>query len=129
MSKFLILFNHALKDEQELDAVDLLGVDEFCFPPVEISILWQAVPPERAELRPLLEPVFNWVDTEGDSGDYLLVQGDFGATWLVVEHARARGLKPVYATTRRITSEREKEDGSLEIVHWFQHVRFREYGR
>ncbi len=129
MSKFLILFNHVLTDEQELDAVDLLGVDEFCPPPVEVSSLWKAISPEEAELRPLLEPVFTWIEVEGEPGDYLLVQGDFGATCMVVEYAIRHGLTPVYATTRRITREQENDDGSVEILHRFHHVRFREYGK
>ncbi len=128
MPKFLILFNHRLTDEQELDAVDLLGVDEFCAPPVEVSSLWKAIPPDATELRHVLGPVFTWLDIEGKPGDYLLVQGDFGATCMVVDYATRTGLKPVYATTRRITSQRENDDGSVEIIHRFHHVRFREYG-
>ncbi len=129
MSKFLILFNHRLTDEQELDAIDLLGVKEFSFPPVEIGTLWKSLPPDAEKIGQVLRPVFQWIDMEGGTGDYLLVQGDFGATYLVVEYARARDLKPVYATTRRISREIEHEDGSIEIVHRFRHVRFREYGK
>ena len=129
MPDFLVLFNHTLTDDQGLDARDLLGVDEFVFPPLSISALWHAIPPGINELHPVLTPVFRWLDDTGKAGDYLLVQGDFGATCMVVEYARGAGLVPVYAATERRACEQRREDGTVETVHEFRHVRFREYGK
>ena len=129
MSKFLILFNHTLTDDQRLDAVDLLGVDAFVLPPAEVSSLWRAVPPEISNLHPVLSPVLAWINVEGAEDDYLLVQGDFGATFLVVKYAMMRGLIPVYSTTERRAIEKSDADGTVYTVHEFRHVRFREYGK
>jgi len=129
MSNFLVLFNHKLTDDQGLDAVDLLGVDQLIFPPLSVSALWQAVPPDVSDLRPVLTPVFSWLDEAGKAGDYLLVQGDFGATTMVVDYARSAGMIPVYSTTERRASELRHDDGGVEVIHEFRHVRFREYGR
>ncbi len=129
MARFLILFNHVLTGDQELDAVDLLGIDSFCYPPTEISVLWKSVPPEAPELRPILSPVFQWIDETASAGDYLLVQGDFGATWMIVDHAMKKGLVPVYSTTERVAQEVKLPDETVKTLHWFRHVIFREYGR
>ena len=128
MAKILILFNHRLTEDQGLDATDLLGVREFVFPPVKVSLLWQSIPPEVLDLKPVLSPVFEWIDSKGAENDYLLVQGEFGATFLVVEYAMKRGLIPVYSTTERRAVEKREMDGTVRTVHEFQHVRFREYG-
>ena len=129
MSKLLILFNHRLTDNQCLDATDLLGVRKFVYPSEEINALWRAVPPGVADLRPVLAPVFTWMGRQGTAGDFILVQGDFGATYLVVDHALKNGMIPVYSTTERRAGEQVLEDGTVSTVHEFRHVRFREYGR
>ena len=129
MSKFLILFNHTLTDDQRLDAVDLLGVNAFVLPPARVSSIWRAVPPEIVNLHSVLSPVLAWINVEGAEDDYLLVQGDFGATFLVVKYAMMRGLIPVYSTTERRAIEKSDADGTVHTVHEFRHVRFREYGK
>ena len=129
MKKMLLLFNHVLSDEQRADACRSLGVEEFVCLPAELQALWSRIPPEVETLRAYLQPVCRWVDGRGEPGDCLLVQGDFGATFLLVEHARRLQVVPVYATTYREVSEEVQEDGSLKVVHIFKHCRFREYGR
>ena len=62
------------------------------------------------------------------AGDYVLIQGDFGACYLMVNHVLDRECIPVYATTERQAKETRLEDGRVELTHTFQHVRFRQYG-
>jgi len=61
-------------------------------------------------------------------GDLVLIQGDFGATCLMVEYARSLGLTPIYATTARISEDKILPDGSVQTVRRFVHRRFRKYG-
>ncbi|WP_322619321.1 CRISPR-associated protein Csx20 [Campylobacter californiensis] len=63
---------------------------------------------------------------QAKSGDILLVQGDYGATYNMIRYAKILGLTPVYATTIRIASE-QMEDGKVVIKREFRHERFREY--
>ena len=60
--------------------------------------------------------------------DFVLIQGDFGACYLMVNFALESGLVPVYSTTRREAVEEYGENGSIRITHHFRHVMFREYG-
>ncbi|NLI83774.1 MAG: hypothetical protein GX443_19140 [Deltaproteobacteria bacterium] len=128
MSKLLLLFNHTLTGQQSADAVENLGVSGFVNPPESVKALWADIPASPAEIRPFLQPVFDWLDGASEPGDYVLVQGDFGAVFLVVHHALETHRIPVYSTTRREAAEEPGHDGSVQLTHRFRHVRFREYG-
>jgi hypothetical protein len=124
-----LLFNHALTPEQQTDARASLDVGEVVEPPEAISGLWSNLPPESERLFDVLGPVRQWLAENARPGDYVLIQGDFGACWLMVKYAREHGLCPVYSTSRREAREERLEDGSVRLVHHFRHVRFRVYGK
>ena len=125
----LVLFNHSLTELQKHEAENVLGVEKFVYPPAAVSALWRNIPADREGVYPILEPAFHWIDREGSQGDLLLVQGDFGATCAMVNYALHAGLVPVYSTTVRRACERKRKDGTVEVMHEFRHVRFREYGK
>lgn len=124
----LLLFNHTATDLQIEDAARSLGVARFESPPEEIRRLWQDVPPELDAIREYLAPVAAWVISKARAGDYILIQGEFGATWLMVQLAFERGLIPIYSTSERNANEEILEDGTVRLSHQFRHVRFRKYG-
>lgn len=128
MSRLVLLFNHSLTALQAADAKETLGVSGFVEPPESIKAIWADIPASPAEIRPFLQPVFDWLDGASEPGDHVLVQGDFGAVFLVVRHALETGRVPVYSTTRREAAEEANPDGSVQLTHRFRHVRFREYG-
>ncbi|MDQ7785804.1 MAG: CRISPR-associated protein Csx20, partial [Desulfomonilaceae bacterium] len=123
-----LVFNHTITERQRADARSSLGVDRIVTLPPELQELWSNIPPEAPEIRPVLEPLRRWLHREAQFGDFVLIQGDFGACYLMVMAAREMGLVPVYSTTRRQASEEVQSDGSVKLVHRFEHVLFREYG-
>lgn len=129
MPDLLLLFNHTITDAQHKDAVQQLGIKRIIEPPPAIRAAWSALPPEEAALVPVLQPVVTWLDATASAGDYVLVQGDFGACWLLVNHCLQQGYIPVYSTTRRHAVEEHLDDGTVRLVHRFSHVRFRKYGQ
>ncbi|WP_457573892.1 CRISPR-associated protein Csx20 [Desulfolithobacter sp.] len=129
MADLYLLFNHAMTPEQEREAREVLEVDSIHEPPPDIRFLWQAIPSDAATLEEVLSPVFAWLENTLHPGDYLLVQGEHGATCLVVHHAHEKGIIPIYATTRRQAEEQRLDDGSVRLVHTVRHVRFRTYGK
>ncbi|RJX26930.1 MAG: hypothetical protein C4531_14965 [Desulfurivibrio sp.] len=126
-SSLLLLFNHRLTAVQEADARASLGVDRIIAPPGPIQDLWSQVPPEIEDLARYLSPVLAWLASMGRPGDFVLVQGDFGATCLAVREAHRLGLVPVYSTTSRQAEEEHLPDGRVEVSHVFAHVRYRRY--
>ena len=127
--KFLILMNHEMTQEQRPDAIKMLGVAEFVEPPEEISNIWSAIPADVETIEAILSPVKVWLDSHANAGDVVLVQGDFGAVYHMVNHAFSKKLVPVYATTQRKVEEKVNDNGCVEITRVFRHQRFRLYQR
>jgi hypothetical protein len=124
----LILLNHTLTKTQEQDARVSLQINQIIKPPEELREMWRQVPPEMPSIDGYLEPIKTWLSEYGEKGDFVLVQGDFGATYIMVNHVFNIGLVPVYTTTFREAKERNREGGMVEMTHKFLHQRFRRYG-
>ena len=124
----IFLFNHAPTQRQLDDARRSLGTTRFIEPPEKIHACWQQVPPDPEAIAPYLAPVRRWLMESGTPGDFVLIQGDFGATYLMVRYALEMGLVPVYSTTERQAVEEKRQDGSVKLTHTFKHRRFRRYG-
>jgi len=120
-----LLFSHTLSDEQAVDARDGLGVDEIVYLPQELQALWSGFDPslERVDT----EEFERFLSKEANIGDIVLIQGDFGASFKMVQFALENKLIPVYATTKREVTELV-EDGEKIKKSIFKHVRFRKYG-
>ena len=118
-----ILMSHAMTPAQKTDAQKTFGIENFEVVP---SKWWGQIPAEADSVKPYTEPIKQWLDARAAEGDVLLVQGDFGATADMIAYARSRGVKPVYATTRRVAEETVQGD-SVITTRRFEHVRFREY--
>ncbi len=126
--QLVALFNHTLTQKQINDAINSLGVASILDLPQELLERWRNIPAKEPAIEPYLEPIRQWLAATLEAGDYLLVQGDFGATYLMVRYAIDKGLIPVYSTTVRDASEELLPDGTVQLAHHFRHVRFRKYG-
>jgi len=127
--RLILLFNHSLTQSHEADACGSLGIEKNIAPPDELQRGWSNVPPEIEGVKDWLASLFSWLAINSRPGDYILIQGEFGAVYLAVGEALRLGLRPIYSTTRREAHEECLEDGSVRLVHRFRHVRFREYGK
>ncbi len=127
MKRMFLCFNHELTREQIQDAKRNLNIDEFIHLPSRLKKLWQNIPPDLLDISSYLKPIIDWLKTKTREGDLILVQGDFGATYLIVQFAFKEGLIPVYATTKREVIEKKMPDGKVEMIHQFRHVIFRRY--
>ena len=125
-SLFLI-FNHNITSVQETDARRSLGVQRIIDMPSDIKELWQQIPPDLHEISSWLNPVKDWLAQNSIINDYVLIQGDFGACYIMVNFAFEIGLIPVYSTTERKAVEEHSNDGTIKLVHHFRHQKFRKY--
>lgn len=123
MKTLFILINHALTLEQEEGARKNLNIDKF----VNIAdAKWSDIDPSEKGVIKVVETYKDKLRSQAKSGDVLLVQGDFGATYNMIRFAKNMGLIAVYATTKRIVSE-QVENGKVVTKREFKHERFREY--
>ncbi|MBW1800291.1 MAG: hypothetical protein JRJ85_06125 [Deltaproteobacteria bacterium] len=123
-----LLFNHRITTAQEADARKSLGVERIVDLPRDLKTLWCQIPAELEEIAEYLEPVTDWLGTYSRNGDYALIQGDFGACYIMVNFAFKKGLVPVYSTTRREVFEEQDGGGAVKMTHRFEHQIFRKYG-
>ncbi len=127
MKKLILIFSHILTERQTNDAKESLNIEDFVYLPPDLQDLWSSIPPDVKDISDIMDKIKEWISGTADKKDYILVQGDFGATYDVVGYCKATGLKAVYSTTRRNAKEILREDGTIETIHVFEHVMFREY--
>lgn len=123
--KMILLFSHTLSDEQIADGKQEFGVEEFVSLPNELQKLWSNIDADLEKLD--LEPFKRFLKSEARNGDIVLIQGDFGASFAMVQFALELGLLPVYATTKREVVE-VVESGQTVKKSIFKYRRFRRYG-
>jgi len=127
MTSLFLIFNHKLTPEQENDAKVSLQINRIAEMPSHLKELWQQIPSDLSEINDYLTPFRDWLHAESVENDYALIQGDFGACFLMVNFAFEIGLIPIYATTRREVVEERLTDGNIKLTHQFRHQRFRKY--
>jgi len=128
MSNLFLIFNHEITPVQESDARSSLGVQRIVDLPQDLKELWRQVPPDLTEIGGYLAPLKTWLKSQGVKNDFVLIQGDFGACYIMVNFAFDIGLIPVYSTTERDATEEYGKDGSVRLTHQFKHKAFRKYG-
>lgn len=127
-TKLIAVLNHEMTDDQTRDAYKSLRVNEIENIPVELKGLWANIPPDKPCIAHHLAKIREWLLSTASTGDYVLVQGDFGACFIIANFAISEGLIPVYSTTSRVVEEAVLPDGSIALRHVFRHVVFRKYG-
>ncbi|MFH1122583.1 MAG: CRISPR-associated protein Csx20, partial [Pseudomonadota bacterium] len=105
-----------------------LGVTQVVNLPAELRALWSNIPPSLTSLSEYLASIRAWLVEHAAPGDYVLIQGDFGATYLIADFALRNGLVAVYSTTTREATETIQPDGTVELMHHFKHQIYRNYG-
>lgn len=128
MKKFIVLMSHDMSDIQKNDAYENLKVAEIIEAPAEIKAIWGNVDPISDLDISKLDKVISWIKNISEKGDYILVQGEFGATFYIVDYCFKSDLIPVYATSiRRVEETREGERVLTNRV--FVHEGYRQYIR
>ena len=127
MCKMLLLLSHKLTEDQKEDANTALGVREFLALPDNLQNLWMQIPPTKPLLSEYLEPIRSWINENAGHSDYVLIQGEYGAVYLMVNYAFSVGLIPVYATTKRMVVEKQMPDNVVKSERVFKHKMFRRY--
>ena len=122
-----LIFNHEITSRQKHDASESLGVDKIIKLPPELDPLWRQIPPDLESIKNHLEPVKDWLASHAKRNDYLLVQGDFGACYIMINFAFKIDLIPIYSTTKREAVEEQDDDGTVKLTHHFRHRIFRRY--
>jgi len=125
--KMFLVFSHRLTPEQETEARTVWKVTSFLPLPEQLQQIWSQIPADKKKISDVLCPIRQWLKNESVRHDLALIQGDFGATWLMVDFALKADLVPVYSVTQRLATEERQPDGSIKNIHIFNHKMFRPY--
>ena len=124
--KMFLFFSHKLTKEQIKDAKENLGVNEFIYLPEDLQDKFSNVPPEIEDIKEYSKDFKEFLKNNAKKQDFVLIQGDFGVVFNLVEFCKENNLKAVYSTTKRIAKE-QVIDGKVVKVSEFKHIRFRSY--
>ena len=126
MKKMFLLFSHNLTQIQIDDAKNNLDIEKFVSLSQDLQELWSNIPSDLIVIKEYLLPFKNFLTENSNFGDVVLIQGDFGAVYQMVNFANDLGLKAVYATTTRVIEEIVIDEKTVK-KSIFEHRRFREY--
>ncbi len=128
MASLFLIFNHTFTDNQRSDALASLDVRRIVDMPSDYKKIWRNISPDLPAIEAYLEPVKLWLKLNAKPDDFALIQGDFGACYIMVNFAFDQGFIPVYSTTERVAVEEHGGDGTIQLIHQFKHQIFRRYG-
>lgn len=126
IKKMHLFFSHKLTSNQETDARNNLGITSFVELPKDLKKKWLNIPPEPSSIKEFLVAFFDYIDEKVSPHDYVLIQGEYGAVFSLVNYCLDKSLKPVYSTTERKVIV-EKKEGTITKTSQFEHVKFRKY--
>ncbi|TAE72069.1 MAG: hypothetical protein EAZ85_10180 [Bacteroidetes bacterium] len=127
MKNLILLFSHSLTDDQKEDAKQDWGVENFVALPSDLQQIFSNVPADLETINEYLQPIEKWLLENSQKDDFVLIQGDFGAVYYLVNIAKNNHLTPIYATTERKSVENMQSDGSIKTERIFKHKRFRKF--
>ncbi len=125
----LVLFiSHDLTEQQIEDAKNNYNIENFIQLPEELQSLWSQVDPTLSSDDLPIEPLTEWVEENYPSSKaILLVQGELGMVYKLVEWAKLKDYTAIYSTTQRVTDESVDDDGKVIKRSEFKHIRYREF--
>lgn len=122
MKKFFVFTSHRLNEEQINDAKSKFDTQEFVYLPSVLQEKWSNVPAYLTSLDNFVKPFYKFLQENAKQGDVIMIQGDFGLSYNLIDYAKSLGLMTIYATTKRDSVEKDGVKISV-----FKHVRFRVY--
>lgn len=126
MKKMLVIFNHEiLSNEQANYAKSKMNVDEINYLTNNLKSIWKQIDPHTEKID--LTEIENFILNHTHSKDFVLIQGEFGASYKIINFCFQHNRIPVYATTERKSEESINKEGNIEKRSIFKFVRFRMY--
>lgn len=128
MKNLIVLMSHNMTENQKEDAYKTLKVKDILESNQDIKNIWSNIEPKSSLDLSRLDLVIDWIKKNSRKGDYILVQGEFGATFYIVDYCFKSNLIPIYATSKRQVIE-ESQGDKIITNRTFKHEGFRKYIR
>lgn len=126
MKKLIVLMSHDMTNLQRKDAYNTFDIETIVEAETNIKEIWGNINPISSLDLTRLDIIINWITEISQKGDYILVQGEFGATFYMVDFCFKNDLIPVYAISKRHVVE-DRDGEIITTNRIFSHEIFREY--
>ena len=125
MKTAFCLINHQLTENQITELRENYSVSNIKYPEPALSQAWAQIPAtQQLDMKPI-NSVIEWL-ADAKAGDLVIIQGEYGSTFLLVDYTMKNKLVPLHAVSKRISKEiRVGEQVQKQNV--FEHVCFRAY--
>ena len=125
MPKAFCLLNHMLTQNQIAELKERFDITEIVYPSEELSKKWAQIPPSRELDFSIVKSVVEYLNS-ASTGDILIIQGETGASFMLVDYALKKHLVTIYAVTARVSKEVAAGEQVVK-QNVFEHVCFRQY--
>lgn len=125
MSKAFCLLNHELTQNQINELKNKYSIKEIIYPEKNLTTKWSQIPAIEELSMDIISSVVQWLSSAQEN-DVLIIQGEFGSTFMIVDYALKNKLIPVHAVTNRVAKE-SREGETVHREYIFEHVCFRKY--
>lgn len=117
----VLLFSHTLTDPQLKELTTDFMCENIIYMPQDIKSIWQNITDSTSS------DIFEQFLLENlKENDYVLIQGDWGMTYKMINFAKAHKFIPIFSRTTR--NVKEYTDGAKVLkTSIFEHIGFRKY--
>ena len=126
--KLISILSHELLNSQVDELKNSWNVEQIIILPEKLKSAWSNINPndDLEDDFNLLYKLKTFILENTKQEDYVIVQGEWGMTFTVVNMCFELNRVPIYATTERKTKEVVR-DGQVHSEKVFEHIRFRKY--
>lgn len=121
--RLILLFSHQLTPQQLKDAKETLQCNKIIYLTDELLYKWQNITPETD-----IQIFRDFLVENAKVGDYVLIQGEWGTTYNMVNFAKEKNMIPIYSSTaRKVIEEKSGSDNKVIKTSIFEHRGFYRY--
>lgn len=129
MPQGFCLLNHSLTSKQTAELQEIFDIQSIEYPPEDIRRLWSNLPVQPEISAEPLEKIIRWLHEKNiSSQDVIVIQGEAGYSFALVDYALNNGFIPIHSVTQRIAAETVKDE-IVQTHYIFEHISFRRYRR
>ena len=127
--KCFCLLNHTLTEKQIAELKNDWHCDEIVYPSDDLAYDWGHIPATKElEFSKVFNLIHEWFyNNKLKAGDIVIIQGEMGITYALIEHVKNLRAIPIYAVSERRSKDEKMVDGSTKKTSYFEHVCFRKY--
>jgi hypothetical protein len=119
------LINHILTENQITELHEKYSISNINYPESKLSEIWSQIPITQKLDKTSIYAAVDWLEA-AKAGDVVIIQGEPGSTFMLVDYALKKKLIPIHAVSKRVSKE-VREGEQVQKQNIFEHICFREY--